>query len=82
MAKQALDLLMAKLGAAGKFILLERSDADKVAAEVKAGSSQRIPADYLILGSITASGGRPRARKGSSPQRSARLSRLASAYAS
>ena len=33
MAKQALDLLMAKLGAAGKFILLERSDADKVAAE-------------------------------------------------
>ena len=56
MAKQALDLLMAKLGAAGKFILLERSDADKVAAEVKAGSSQRIPADYLILGSITAFG--------------------------
>lgn len=56
MAKQALDLLMAKLGAAGKFILLERSDADKVAAEVKAGSSERIPADYLILGSITAFG--------------------------
>lgn len=56
MAKQALDLLMAKLGASEKFILLERSDADKVAAEVKAGSSQRIPADYLILGSITAFG--------------------------
>ena len=56
MAKQALDLLMAKLGAAGKFILLERSDADKVAAEVKSGSSERIPADYLILGSITAFG--------------------------
>lgn len=56
MAKQALDLLMAKLGASEKFILLERSDADKVTAEVQAGSSKRINADYLILGSITSFG--------------------------
>lgn len=56
MAKQALDLLMAKLGAAEKFILLERSDAEKVAAEVQSGSSKRINADYLILGSITSFG--------------------------
>ncbi|MFC2631272.1 MAG: CsgG/HfaB family protein, partial [Porphyromonas pasteri] len=53
MAKQALDILMTKLNASGKFILLERSDSEKLEAELKAGQGQRIGADYLILGSIT-----------------------------
>ena len=54
MAKQALDILSAKLAASGKFILLERSDADKLASEVEDGQqSERIAADYVILGSIT-----------------------------
>ncbi len=53
--KQALDILSAKLAATGKFILLERSDADKIQAELeKAGSSAKgAVADYLIIGSVT-----------------------------
>lgn len=53
--KQALDILSAKLAATGKFILLERSDADKIQAELdksKAGVSGP-SADYLIIGSVT-----------------------------
>ncbi|MGI5070611.1 penicillin-binding protein activator LpoB [Treponema pectinovorum] len=53
--KQALDILSAKLAATGKFILLERSDADKIQAELeKSGSSASgAVADYLIVGSVT-----------------------------
>lgn len=53
--KQALDILSAKLAATGKFILLERSDADKIQAELdKNGSNVSGPAaDYLIIGSVT-----------------------------
>lgn len=53
--KQALDILSAKLSATGKFILLERADADKIQAELdKSGSSAKgAAADYLIIGSVT-----------------------------
>lgn len=53
--KQAVDILSAKLAARGKFVLLERADADKIQAEVEkhGGSAQKVPADYLIIGSIT-----------------------------
>lgn len=55
LGKQAVDILSAKLAAKGKFILLERADADKIKAEVESqgASVQKVPADYLIIGSIT-----------------------------
>lgn len=52
MRKQALDLLSAKLAASGKFILLEREDLDLLVSEL-GKDMQKIPADYIILGSIT-----------------------------
>ena len=64
MAKQALDILMAKLSASGKFILLERSDTDKLEAELKSGEGQKIGADYLILGSITEFGRKVTGKEG------------------
>ncbi|MBR4630534.1 MAG: hypothetical protein IKO57_08855 [Treponema sp.] len=53
--KQALDIFSAKLAATGKFILLERADADKIQAEVEkaGGSASNVAADYLIIGSVT-----------------------------
>lgn len=46
--------MAAKLVASGKFILLERSDAEAVAQEVADGASEgSIKADYVILGSVT-----------------------------
>ncbi len=53
--KQAMDILSAKLTATEKFILLERADLDKVTSELKLGSLQNlnIPADYLIVGSVS-----------------------------
>ena len=53
--KQAIDILSAKLTAKGKFVLLERADADKIQTEIEkyGGQSQKVPADYLIIGSIT-----------------------------
>lgn len=55
MAKQALDILSTKLSLSNKFILLERSDIDKIYDELKTNNSsaQKIGADYLIIGSIT-----------------------------
>lgn len=54
MAKQALDILSSKLASSGKFLLLERDDLDLVEKEVEAGTvSQKIGADFIILGSIT-----------------------------
>lgn len=55
MRKQALDILSTKLGASGKFILLERDDLDLLMKEIteNGGSSNKIGADYMIVGSIT-----------------------------
>jgi curli biogenesis system outer membrane secretion channel CsgG len=55
MAKQALDILTTRLASTGKFILLERSDIDKAMLETQTAESQRpeVPADYIIVGSIT-----------------------------
>jgi len=55
MAKQALDNLSNKLASTGKFILLERSDIDKIAEEASLSGSGYgiIGADYVIVGSIT-----------------------------
>jgi len=54
--KQALDILSTKLAQSGKFILLERSDIDKIVEEQKYADSdavQKIGADFLIIGSVT-----------------------------
>ncbi len=53
--KQAMDILSAKLTATDKFILLERADVDKINAELRIGAPQNlnIPADYLIVGSVS-----------------------------
>ncbi|MDR0574250.1 MAG: CsgG/HfaB family protein [Tannerella sp.] len=55
MAKQALDILTTRLAATGKFILLERSDIDKAMLETQEADIKRpeVPADYIIVGSIT-----------------------------
>lgn len=55
MGKQASDILSAKLASSDKFLLIERQDIDKIAAEINIGGgiSQKIGADYLIIGSIT-----------------------------
>jgi len=53
--KQAMDILSARLAATEKFILLERADIEKINNELKLGnlSSLKIPADYLIIGSVS-----------------------------
>jgi len=53
--KQAMDILSAKLAATEKFILLERADVDKINDELKIGGlgGLNIPADYLIVGSVS-----------------------------
>ena len=54
--KQALDILSAKLGASGKFILLERNDLQQLLEEANRNgqsAQQAIGADYMIIGSIT-----------------------------
>lgn len=53
--KQASDILSARLTATDKFILLERTDLDKINKELKIGNlgSLNIPADYLIIGSVS-----------------------------
>lgn len=54
--KQAVDILSTRLAASGKFILLERADADKITAEMNFDDKekfQKVGADYLIIGSIT-----------------------------
>lgn len=53
--KQATDVLSAKLTQSGKFILLERSDLDKINKETTTFNlqSMNIGADYLIVGSVT-----------------------------
>jgi curli biogenesis system outer membrane secretion channel CsgG len=53
--KQASDILSAKLSATDRFILLERTDIDKIYKEMKLGnlSNLNISADYLIIGSVS-----------------------------
>ncbi len=53
--KQAMDILSTRLASTEKFILLERADLDKIDAELKIGglASLNIPADYLIVGSVS-----------------------------
>jgi curli biogenesis system outer membrane secretion channel CsgG len=56
LGKQALDILSAKLSLSNKFILLERSDMDKITEELKLARNDEIKnigADYLIIGSVT-----------------------------
>jgi curli biogenesis system outer membrane secretion channel CsgG len=55
MAKQALDNLSNKLASTGKFLLLERSDLDKIVEEgnISGSGYDKIGADYVIVGSIT-----------------------------
>ena len=55
MAKQALDNLSNKLASTGKFMLLERSDMDKIETEGNLSGSgyDKMGADYVIVGSIT-----------------------------
>jgi len=53
--KQATDIISAKLAQSGKFILLERSDIDKIDKELSNHNLQslNIGADYLIVGSVS-----------------------------
>lgn len=55
MSKQATDILSTKLVNSGKFIMLERSDLDSVIAEKQ---YSQVPADFLIVGSVTQYGRR------------------------
>jgi len=57
-AQQAMDILSSRLTQSGKFILLERNDISSVLDELNLSnmSDFNIPADYLILGSVTAFG--------------------------
>ncbi len=54
-AKQAMDILSSKLTETEKFILLERSDLEEINKELELGglSKLNIPADYLIVGSVS-----------------------------
>jgi len=55
LGKQAMDILSSKLTATEKFVMLERVDLAQLTKEKQMGSldSLNIPADYLVLGSIT-----------------------------
>ena len=55
LAKQAMDILSSKLAETGKFILLERSDIDAINNELNLGGLEKlnIPAEYLIIGSVS-----------------------------
>ena len=55
MGKQASDILSTKLAASEKFVLIERQDYDKIVSELNTGGglSQKIGADFLVIGSIT-----------------------------
>ncbi|MCR5762843.1 MAG: CsgG/HfaB family protein [Treponema sp.] len=57
LGKQAVDILSSRLTSSGKFILLERADADLIEKELKysgrSEAAQKVGADYLIIGSVT-----------------------------
>jgi curli biogenesis system outer membrane secretion channel CsgG len=64
--KQAMDILSTKLTQSGKFILLERSDLEFLEREKNFDQSTmgQVPADYLIIGSITDFGRRTTGKVG------------------
>ena len=53
--KQAMDILSARLASTEKFMLLERADIERINKELALGnlSNLKIPADYLIVGSVS-----------------------------
>ncbi len=55
LGKQAMDIFSSKLASTDKFIMLERSDLAYLMKEKQIGDvdSLNIPADYLIVGSVT-----------------------------
>ncbi len=55
LGKQAMDIFSGKLAATNKFVLIERADLDFLNKEKELSkiSEAGIPADYLILGSVT-----------------------------
>lgn len=55
LGKQAMDILSAKLTATNKFIMLERIDLTHITKEKEIGKfdEMNIPADYLIMGSVS-----------------------------
>jgi len=55
LGKQAMDIFSAKMANTGKFIMLERADLEFLdkEAEFSGAAKVNIPADYLIIGSIT-----------------------------
>lgn len=55
LGKQSMDIFSTKLAATGKFILVERSDLEFLNKEKEMSkiAEAGIPADYLILGSVT-----------------------------
>lgn len=64
--KQSVDILSATLMATDKFILLERTDLDKISKELALGDASplKIMADYLIVGSVTEFGRRETGKVG------------------
>lgn len=55
MGKQAMDILSTKLVNSGKFLMFERNDLDSV---IKEKQYSEIPADFIIVGSVTQYGRR------------------------
>lgn len=55
LGKQAMDILSSKLVETDKFLLLERTDLEQISKEKEIANlkSLDIPADYLIVGSVT-----------------------------
>ncbi len=55
LGKQAMDILSSKLTSTGKFVMLERSDLEHLAKEKNIAKldGNNIPADFLILGSVS-----------------------------
>ena len=55
LGKQAADILSARLAETGKFLMFERQDSDEVTEEQVLSNLTRegIPADYLIVGSVS-----------------------------
>jgi curli biogenesis system outer membrane secretion channel CsgG len=60
LGKQAMDILSARLVETDKFIMLERSDLEKINEELALGNleSLNVGADYLIVGSVSEFGRR------------------------
>lgn len=64
--KQASDILATRLTSTGKFLLLERRDLARIEEEAKRAGNEaaQMPADYLILGSVSEFGRTTTGRSG------------------